>query len=526
MKKIISILISISVVCSMGVLPALALGEDIKMTPQAAEDYCVSQTITYDMIDATNKSGIYADAEQTFTLFVSPSETAPQQILVQNDLVQIRDGVKDGSMLTWSEWRVLNNPTVQNDNAVYVVCDGNNDADKINTALGENADTNTMKRTIYLVGDCVLNASNLINGTNEKYVIKPCSNVIFDGTYCNQLTWDGIVDVDLSITYRMFTFINGECGFRNLDITYINSEAEGANPEFVLQSPSTGVDAKYTMDHMYISHMMGPNAHYIRKLLCVYSAPAYINDVTFDDLGYNNFNILRANLKFTGKNTVFTNNTFKNCKETYGPYQMPFIELGDEAIFQNNKFDTVGGDNTWRFSIATGERSQISENTFYKCNGLVINSRNNSYITNNTFQDCTLAGECITGGIWSNVSQNTFISCTCKNTVIVVLNGMVSGNTMINGKLADGITNGIFITAFPNSLGFVHIKDNTLVCDPQTTGLYLLDVEDTNDPTLSGYENCGTSIITGNATTGTTLGNLFLSPKSIVANNIVNGESQ
>lgn len=523
MKKIISILISISVVCSMGVLPALALGEDIEITPQAAEDYCVSQTITYDMIDATNKSGIYADAEQTFTLFVSPSETAPQQILVQNDLVQIRDGVKDGSTLTWSEWRVLNNPTVQNDNAVYVVCDGNNDADKINAALGENADTNTMKRTIYLVGDCVLNASNLIDGTNEKYVIKPCSNVIFDGTYCNQLTWDGIVDVDLSIKYRMFTFKSGECGFRNLDITYINSEDEGANPEFVMQ---TGLTGKYIMDNMYISHMVNPNAKYSRKLVYIFGIPAYINNVTFDDLRYNNLNVLGANLKFVGKNTIFTNNTFKNCRETSSPHQLHFIELGDDAIFQNNKFDTVGTIDSKQLIIATGNRNQISGNTFYKCYGIKISSKDNSYITKNIFRSCTLAQECIMMGTWSDISQNTFISCTCGNFVIEVQNGVISDNTMINGKLADGVTDGIFITAILNSMGFAHIKDNTLVCDPQTTGLHLLAVEDANDPTLSGYENCGTSIITGNTTTGATLGYLLLSPKSIVANNIVNGESQ
>lgn len=104
MKKISVGFMCLIALCSMCILSVRAEETQFEM--------CVAQIIDRESVDYTNKCGVYADAEQSFILIVSPAQPqttggiyAPQQMLMENGQIMLRDSKVRDNRIVWEAWR-------------------------------------------------------------------------------------------------------------------------------------------------------------------------------------------------------------------------------------------------------------------------------------------------------------------------------------------------------------------------------------------------------------------------------------
>ncbi len=374
MKRTISIILSIMMMISMCVVSVAAEGDN---TFSLTQDYAVTQVIERSMIDQTNKSGIYADAGQTFTLFVSPSNTepsAPQQILVENDKIMIRNSVDNEGTLSWGEWRILNDPGQQNPNAGYVVCDGNNDELKIQKAIDSGV------KVIYPIGTCVITNENTSAGdgdlSDHQVVINLKQDVTLDGMYCDELIFKNSAPAEKQVIFQL---------------------ADGAKFKNVkMREEDCTVD---TVNPMIFS-----------------GRECEVSDCSFSNL-YDPYG-MHGMYFYKGK---FMNNTIDGWSlHSFGNIAFSFFCEADSTV-ENNVFQNITNDPESYYSVMVIYDSQFNNNKFSNCNFQrgTVSIRGN--MSGNTFSDI----ENVSFELQTNVSGNHFFDI---NNAAFKLNGLTTGN--------------------------------------------------------------------------------------------------
>lgn len=399
----------------------------------------------------------------------------------------------------------------------YVVCDGNNDAAKINSVLGENTGVDAGKRVIYLMGNCVLNAADLIeiSGDAVKHVIKPCSNVVFDGTYCDSLTWDGSVAVDSAVTYRIFDFKEGVCGLRNMTIKYINTTEVMNLPEFAIQQAENMPDAEFTLDNL--------------KLYDVYfrsdtkSKYALYSNAGVSRISNNEFYRLtsyctgdsdmtdNSNMCFSGK-CGFYDNSFYEINDTSDEVQGNFLLTGSKSSIISNCFDNARGNKP--IVISSGTQSTIQNNKISKCQcSIELWGGARSNISGNVFSLSTLNGGAILGEDAATVADNLFYRCTFMGT-------HSSAILLYSGQAKDNLFNACMIPEDGDTV-MIYVADGAGI---SLTGNYieLTTTDRTPVPdTYTPYEcYSGDSVIMGNYANTSIFGKVECNEStSVIANN-------
>jgi len=330
---------------------------------------------------------------------------------------------------------------IRPDNAIYVYCDGQNDAAKINAALGENAAESTEQRIVYLVGDCVLDASDLIldeSSATKAYVIRPCANVIFDGTYCTSLTWDGSAEVANSVAYCVFNFTKGSCGFRNMHIKYVNMDNAWYAPAFIYYG-ATEDKGSFIMRDMVIEDMQAGNNRYL--IIISGAARSLVENVTFKRLTIKSRNTSVQCMTFGSCD--FVNNKFYGV--TYSNanvFATKFITLSKYSRFENNYFENVDASSALRIGISSG--STFKNNVFYTCSAAPqVNFENGCVIAENNYRDCTVkdymfyfSGSNCRGEIKGNLFER--ITLAVDTGIFTVPYGSLVNNSVHIWKLEEG----------------------------------------------------------------------------------------
>lgn len=375
MKRTISIILSIVMMISMCVVSVAAEGDN---TFSLTSDYAVTQVIERSMIDQTNKSGIYADAGQTFTLFVSPSNTepsAPQQILVENDKIMIRNSVDNEGTLSWGEWRILNDPGQQNPNAGYVVCDGNNDELKIQKAIDNGV------KVIYPIGTCVITNENTSTGdgdlSDHQVVINLKQDVTLDGMYCDELIFKNSAPAEKQVIFQLADGAK----FKNVKMREEDCTVDTVNP------------------------------------MIFFGGECEVSDCSFSNL-YDPYG-MHGMYFYKGK---FMNNMIDGWSlHSFGNIAYSFYCKAGSMV-ENNVFQNITNDPESYYSVMVIYDSQFNNNKFSNCNFQrgTVSIRGN--MSGNTFSDI----EDVSFELQTNVSGNHFFDI---NNVMFQLNGLTSGNT-------------------------------------------------------------------------------------------------
>ncbi len=329
---------------------------------------------------------------------------------------------------------------IRPDNAIYVYCDGQNDAAKINAALGENAAESTEQRIVYLVGDCVLDASDLIldeSSATKAYVIRPCANVIFDGTYCTSLTWDGSAEVANSVAYCVFNFTKGSCGFRNMHIKYVNMDNAWYAPAFIYYG-ATEDKGSFIMRDMVIEDMQAGNNRYL--IIISGAARSLVENVTFKRLTIKSRNTSVQCMTFGSCD--FVNNKFYGV--TYSNanvFATKFITLSKYSRFENNYFENVDASSALRIDISTN--STFKNNMFYTCYvAPQVTFENGCVIAENNYRDCTVKDYMIyaNSNALATIKDNFFEKLTLAgaSSIFAVSHGSLANNSVHIWKLEEG----------------------------------------------------------------------------------------
>lgn len=377
----------------------------------------------------------------------------------ENDKIYLRSlfANNEGIYIPEREWTMVGGDIAQRltgDNALYVYCDGDNDAAKINAALGENAAESAEKRIVYLVGECVLNASHLIadeSNATKAYVIRPCANVVFDGTYCTSLTWDGSVEVDNSVQYRMFCFTAGQCGFQNMHIKYVNFDNTWYDPIFVhYEGDSDG--NSFIMRDMIIDDMRAPKGN---RFLAIVSPRSLVENVTFRHMVVYSRSTATQCMVFGSCDFVSNKFYGVNYSSTVYPYSVRFIKLSKYSRFENNYFKNVDG--TAALRIELGNNSTFKKNAFYTCACTpMVQFQNGCSIKGNSYRDCTVTDNVFYAysNAYATICDNIFEKITLGKVegVISAEEGYVVNNKIHIFALTEG-------TQTPEYIIFVYGND-------------------------------------------------------------------
>lgn len=479
MKKAMSIILNIVMVISLCVISVTAEENDaFSLSP----DYAVTQIIERGMIDQTNKSGIYADAGQTFTLFVSPSNTepsTPQQILVENDTIMIRNSYEQDRAVVWEHWRMLN----QNDHEIYVVCDGNNDELKLQAAM-ETAPNNSI---IYPVGECVITNENTIDSddfpNNYKSILKIKSYMSIDGRYCEKMVFKNTLPSE----HKMIFYMSENSSIRNLNFYEEDCSIDKINP-IIIYSCDYGevINCKFynLFDTNEVASSCGINMNSYSKFsnnlisgwtVNPYSSVSYSFRMMRESIIENNiFENIIAIQPITG-NVISTlssninNNTFKNCNLNGG--NMKF----SGGRFSGNYFNNVSS----AYILLGGNIFGCNFNNVSSESDTIFDISQKSIVTGCIFQNCSLVngtymfdlgqGAIFSDNIIYNASlpseQEIFVAILNKDTMFMNNRIHIKSESMENPEMyvLDGYEGSVCMNNVTNSTSMGRFDDTCTV---------------------------------------------------------------
>ncbi len=483
MKRIVFVILSISMMINLCIIPVR--GEENNLS----SDYAVTQIIEQSMIDQTNKSGIYSDSEQSFMLFVSPSgaETlAPQQILVKDDKIMIRNSFTQGDVLSWGAWRVLNDTEKQNSNAIYVVCDGDHDELKIQAAI----DNASPKAVIYPIGYCELTNDNVLE--TEKAVLYIKEGITLDGSYCDKMVFKNTSPSEGQIVFYMADSTT----LRYIDFYEEACTKETINPSIVYNVYGAKTNIEYNkFTNIYDSFLLGC----YRETFCLPNSRFAHNEINGWEMYYD----LVKPISFSISNGICEQNSFDSLHaDQYG--RMWSI---NNSLFSGNSLsncDFGGG----RIEINGGGRT--SGNVFKKVKNVDFDLNGN--IINNTFISCSSSSTLINLHFESIFEGNTIRSSrTNGDELISMYNEVIISNNLFMRVVISPSTKCLI-----GVHGYGSIKGN--IIEPQITSEGVHEDFNLIYSTFNDYVICKDNI-----TSYPSIG-LFEGKNNIISDNIVNAE--